>query len=796
MSIRIIWFLTALCLAGFGTYSSSAIAAPSSVYSSLISAIDSANSQARLTFSPGIWRTKVGEALMTWEFPVTNHANLVVEYEEGQISSGSIEFDTAIFVVIRTPDGVCSRIRIKQINYKYGGGFDGNSDFHLDGPANCANQNGLALLQDHLRLTNRSQKLFSGSIFVSLANAITSGDPERATLVKCSDLACTTISIGRGPVTYVSFYGTKKDGVKYLPFKAVLKRNGVVVLPNNNGYFKIADAATVESSVKITQLDYDFVQDQGSATLDHLGLQMSEGQMSSGRTLLKFPAGSAISFDNVIVEKGSDGVSLQDGTFKGKLARGSIIEIQNDTVKSSFLTIDSVFDVSLVKLEAKFSKDEQWIAAHYGFLDVQLSGADIWLNSENNVNLSFLRMTLTLGCPDGDAANCLPIKWSPKSTSLTGTISPFAADIIGGKWAISKSMKVDILNGVLKTKLLTIDSRQKETPIVGSIDLAQITFTTQDLAFEDGTKLRGGKVTLESNDLAFQKDDKFPAGTINISGTVTEVQGPNLGGLTFENAIMTIRVKRASKDDPRIETGTIEGLAVVRFADNRYGKLRVKVYDIRYYRGQGDAKLDLVSESFAYFLTVPGKQFDAEAGGDLGVNAHVDVKDLPIDLTLAQPLEARGIELKAAEGKWGAGAVTAIPIALNLHITDREAVYVRVEEKVGHINLCNPKANTDDKNYRLSGLIDIVLGSSGGKVRLYNTSISEGLKLHQVASCGDVARALCWMIGSAVTANPIAGIGLAIWCGKEVTGFEKDAIEDVRKKSEDTVNSFRFESHI
>jgi hypothetical protein len=209
---------------------------------------------------------------------------------------------------------------------------------------------------------------------------------------------------------------------------------------------------------------------------------------------------------------------------------------------------------------------------------------------------------------------------------------------------------IQIDNGKITANGLEIDTRRKDTPVIGRIDQIELNVSAQNISLDDKNKVRAATVGIKSNDVVFVENDPYPVGHMKVSGQVNGATVFGIGDIVISNASIDAAISRVEKDELRVDTASLDGLSIVSYGQNRRGNVKFKVVDARYYWGQGDGKLSMSVTNFGYDMQTPSGSEHPECCGDLGFKSDIDIKAITVKFA-ADPIQIDA-EILSAAGKW------------------------------------------------------------------------------------------------------------------------------------------------
>lgn len=757
--------------------SASALCIPTYAYArgeyidSALAAIDSASAQGRLSLVQGTYRAKSGNKSVIIEIPAAMSSTLTFVYRNRSIANAVWTFDRPIFITLRYGPS-CVRFSVRKLAYGDGGFLSGASDQTISPTGPCRDSEAFAAQDDFLRLSSDPADFFRGEVFVGLDG-----------MEKCADATCATVGKGM-PIRRAQFYNSSTSTGQPSPAfnvsfrdgaRLILPRNGFLVLGNNS-------AATFDS------LDYDLETGSGSALLRKFEVDLNDGVMSGGQTTLHFKAGSRFTAEEMRFDKNDSAVVVSRGAVTGHLANGSSIILSNDQAKSSIINIQSA-DVSLAGLTYNGNATGDVLGISRGILTTQIANAELWFSERNSVRFGYTSLNLVLGCPDVAAPGCKAVTWGTQGISVFGTINSFGTTLTGGQFNVFNVGEIQLKSGQIAADQLTLDSTNRLTPITGKINKIEVIVEGQNLRIDGQNTIQLAQATFNADDLVFKPGQALPIGLLSVKGVAEKFEGGALGPVSFAaNAKLNLTITHRDGDEPEITDGAIEGDARVGMSSNGTAEANVSVQRIRYYRGHGDAELKLTVKSATYSYQTPTFH---DSASKLGFTSDVNVRSVKIAGSLASPL-IFSTAVKASQSAWKIDQIIGVPYDIRLGIASQELVYAPIKTPIGG-TLCAPKVNLADQSPDITGKIDVFGSSTGGKVRIYDNSLSAGIVADaDDRGCDKIADLVCFVAGDAAL-GPIGGAGLAIICNSNLEEAKRKLADQIRDQSIDKVAQARFD---
>lgn len=752
----------------------STASARSEYLDSAISAISTANGQARLDLNKGTYGTTNGGDRFVIEVPADMGSTLFYDYRSQAIFSASWEFERDIFVELHT-GGKCVRIKVKKFAYGQGGFLTGQSDQEIVPTGPCRESEPLARMNDFLRVSPRPGDFFRGSAFVAFPR-----------LRKCTNTSCSTTTVGF-PIRKATFFGTTApDGTPLSAFHVGFKDGSTILLPKN-GLLKLG----VGSEATFSDLTYDINLQTGSGVLDKFNVVLQDGVLAAGQTVVRFAAHSRLTAEQVAFDKSGASVRLDGGSVSGQLTDGTSILLTNDQTKNSILNI-TYAKADLFGLSFEGAGANGTLRFKRGVISTKLKQGELWFTERNSIRLGYTNMDLVLGCPESSPIDsCEPLEWSSTSLNVKGSIKGFATTLTGGQFNISNAGLVYLQAGQIDADTLQIDTSNRNSPITGKVNKFEVSLEAQDFHIDESTVAAVAHVDVRANDLLFKSGQTLPIGKVKIAGTVNHVQGGKVGKIRFDaGAQLDLEIERRDGDEPEVRNGTVRGDARVNMDTGGVVMAQVLVDRLTYYRGHGDAQVTITAASGNYVFDTPSAH---ESKSALGFESDVELKSIHLVPSLAQPLKLGPTQIRASQARWEIDPLLGVAFKLQVPIAEQELVYARVKPPVGGGTLCAPKVNLRAQAPFITGKLDVFAGSMGSKVRVYDGALSAGIDASaDDRGCSVIADAVCFLVGAAF-GGPIGGAALAMICDAQIDQAKAKLSNTIRDESLEKVRQANFE---
>jgi hypothetical protein len=737
---------------------------------SFVAAINSAEGQARLSMVKGLFRAQRGSNEFRFEVPEEIGSTLKFKFDNGAVVYASWAFEKPIFVEVRAA-GKCVRLEVKRFEYEEGGFLSGSSDQTIVPTGPCRESEPLSRLGDFMRLSTESADFFRGHAFVAFDE-----------LEQCLNSNCSSTKPGI-PIRRADFYN-----VAAAPGLAVTLRPEATIILPNSGFLVVGS----QSAAEIRNLAYDLETDNGDASLQQLKVTLSDGLLVGGDTILRIAQGSELIANEFLIEKQDGFVRIEGGRLSGALGQGTSLVLTKNGDNRSIINIQSA-KATLAGIRYEGSSAGASLSILRGQLGVRVESAELWLTDRNSLRMGYTTLDLTLGCSETMAdLDCRPVEWTGDSVQVTGVISNFATALTGGQFNVTNMGSVQLLSGQVVADRLDIDTSDAKSPITGKINRFEANLQGQDLAFDEATSARIATASVKANDLVYQKAEVLPVGRVDISGSIERLEGGSLKEVGFvAGASFEFAIERKSGDDPALVDGRIVGDVDIVMSGGNGGHATVKVNDLRYYRGVGDAILELVVNRAAYIFQTPAYRKDEE---QFPLKAEINVKSIKLEPQLAEPLRIGPTRMRSFGKNWRIDTVVGTAYGINLPIQRQELVYAPVKDVVLSSTICAPKVMLLQQSQSMTGKIDVFASNEASGIRIYDNAIAPGI-LSEVddRGCGVVAKMICAVIGGGF-GGPIGAVGLAAVCGGKLEEEQVKLSNTIRDESIKKVagSDFRF----
>lgn len=751
------------------------------LYNSLVESIDQANSQAHITLRDGVYITRSGDSKMIWDLTGGNRATVVFRFANRTLQHGSISFFNPLKIEIRAASGLCSTFTVKKLSFDVGGALDPDgSDFRLTptAPGACNYSKNALLLEQHLAIENDSGRFFHGRVFSS------SGSFRKCKNTKCDEL------VNGQPVTKVVFFSKDLADGALDAIAVSLRPNATLRLPNSGGWIQVGDGA----QAKVSQLSYDLISESGSGYIKEMGVNVRSGSISTGDNVINLEKGSRLLFSSIDVENSPGVTSIRNGDISGALGSQSVILLSSSNHKNSSVIFDKG-EVSLKHIVMTFANGGSSFKAQYAQMKGEARDANLFFSERNNLSFVNVSFQVDLKCVSpGD--DCYAIEWhSGGQVKALGTISPFEANVRNGSWELDAVNSLRIIGGAIHAPILSLDTSSAFFPISGKFDKFSLHVDSQDMKLGPGVTVALASVQLESDQLTLSPDESYPHGAMKIIGSIKSATFGNVDAVGVSDASMSLRLNRKPADTVRVEDGTISARAEVKTSMGDRGAASVTLTNVKAYGNDVNASLSIELSSLRTTVTVPPQSKSDTGGGDLlKVETNVNIYEVPIGISLAQPILLNS-KLQVVNGTTTVAPMREVPLALDMFVPAQELVYAKVNVKPAggfSSNFCNPKVHLNGGTYRINGKVDF--GVDTGKVNLVvkNLILEGDISMRaEDRNCKYVAGAVCGTIG-ALAGGPGGAIAGAYLCGANVQQAEEKASEKINEAVHQAITSYQY----
>ncbi len=743
------------------------------LYDTLTDAIEKIEAQGYARAAEGRYAIEEDDTRLIWAVPQDTRLKIDFKYDYGTIQSGTINFGPrGNYITIRS-QRLCAKFKVRQLAVLPGGAIDHeNSDFLLQPPGpECRHprsqlsfslENAFALQIDPAKTLKG--KVFSGS----------------GRFHECPTVACNG-EISSMPVAEpVLDFTLFTTGPQHPGFAATLRSGASINFPRSAGYVQVGQ----DSGVNIIQAKYDVRNRRGSGVVRSVKLTAQAGILNFGATTLDLGNGSLLSFDDLSLEQ-SEGVTLATrGTLTGALGDSSIISaIATDGTKSQLSLAHA--NAKLTGLMMEFGPAGASLSGASGEISATLKGADLRPSANLHLLLGGTNLNIILTCPGNDAA-CRPFRWtSAGGAEVIGKIAPFATSLRGGDIAFPRQNKLEIEGGDIQVGELQLDTRNQTTPITGKLEKLDIKFLAQNWKVDESVKIGATRLRATTQDLSVIRDDPHPVGALKIEGEMSSLEASGVGRFATlaANSKFEFSLSRRQNDDVKIDDGNVVAHINVRGDQRTAGEATFELRNLLLYRGVGHANLDFHLEKLEtyYYLSAP-KQTEGFSGG----RTVVSVTPRDIKLALNKRLGFSDVDVSVNNGIWSIPDQTALPVEISVDLATGELVNVQVQLGGGDLRpgdyntVCSPHVNVNTGHYMLSASATLSLGRQN-KFSIAEFALSPAFDADvDERGCDLTASAICAIVGTVITGNPLCGIGLGLACGDEVDKYKDEMNKKIR----------------
>jgi hypothetical protein len=578
------------------------------------------------------------------------------------------------------------------------------------------------------------------------------------------------------------------------------------------------------STVNVQRLSYNIYQDVGHAEINTISALIDSGSIAAGTTKLIFRnnTSSSFQFSNIVADGTSNSISVSDATFIGELTSGTRISLGSPgggTLRSgqdeSYLSVNSG-SANFSGIKLKYAKGHLELSITEGSLSVALGESHLAFSNANYIEFGYAKVIVRLSCATAENPDtCIPASWGPSGTYISAAIPEFSAALTRGQFSLSAENKVTLLDeGHMTASNLQIDTRRRGNLITSGVAELKLSITTQSFALDASTSLDARKLTLTSADLRFIDGEAYPTGHMKLSGDVrgaTVSTGSNVPPTTMpliEGSVpddAPILLEREPKDTLRVLDGSLTGTINVGFGQNgdrSSGTAKFEVDKIHYYRGQGNAVVNMHDFQFSFSITTPMK--DDSFNGPLGVQGDYHIHAMTIPVRLLEPLRFPQAQFSWEKGRWSLDKQT-IPVKIVASVPGgpKGSHQLKIVDADVHdvLHLCSAEAYSVGKDYVFSGQVDYELSSDRQFLSIGNFSMSDKLEVDpDDASCKRVAFVMCSIAGNFVgegaplpAFHEVSTLGAGLLCDKKIDNLVDSKTADFQSDVSQKVRSFQFQ---
>ena len=757
------------------------------LYDSITQSIQSVEAQAYVYLASGRYAADNGRSRIIWNVPQDTRSTIRFRYALGTIQSGLIDFQSGTSFVIRS-GSLCSKITVRKISVLPGGAIDKSaSDYTLDPPSNQCREPRSQLetaLEDVVSLQIDPAKTFAGNVF--------SGSGK---LHACPNEACAG-SIDDMPMAQpvTKFVAFSTDGNKATSAFAVDLRQGASLqLPKQAGYVKLSSG----SGVQILNATYDVKAKSGSGLMQKLRVTAEEGILNFGSAVLNLTSGSELAFENVSIAQQKDVTTVTNGTLTGTLGGNSFLTLILQGSHKSSISLAQA-SATLTGLQMEFRENKASLSGKSGDLKITANSADLYLSENMHLLLGSTSIGLVFGCPAAEA-ECLPFAWSNDgSITAVGHILPIASSLKGGYITFPGQNQLQVDAGEIQTADLQLDSRNKVTPITGSLQKIDLKFSAQNWQVDQSVRIGTATLHLSSQDFSVVPGDAFPVGKVKFDGQISEITAGGIGRIALANGQTTISIdaSRKAKDDLKIDDGSINGKLKFRGEDiGTGGDASFTLHDLLYYRGVGSAKLIFYVEDANAHIPTPS---DHSENGFPGGRTVVDVASRDIQLKLNKRVGFSDADVKVNNGVWSIGQQIGLPIDVAASVATGELVNLNVQLGGGDLDkgyntVCSPHVNINRGSYTLNAKADLTLSSTARRFSIRDVGMTPAFDADvDDRGCKYVAVGICGIIGGLATGG-LGAIAAGIACGNEVDKYKGQMNDKIKTTAADKLRDLKLD---
>jgi hypothetical protein len=760
------------------------------LYDSLVKSIETAEAQARVSLEHGYYAMENGRSRIIWTVDRDMKALLRFRYARKTIQEGLIDFGSPGTKFRVISNNLCSNITVRKIGVYPGGGIDeSTSDYTLDPPsASCPQPRSQmeGALDDAVSLQTDPTQTFMGNVF--------SGSSD---LHKCPTAECrgplSTMPAGQ-PVYEFNAFSTDRNGATEA-FKVGFLRGSSIQFPNNAGSITTADG----SGIDILNAHYNLRTKSGSGNMDNLTIAADSGQLNFTNTILDLSPGSKLAFTDVSIQQREGETTVDGGTLTGTLGSRSIITLSSNNNHDSYIKITQA-SVTLRDLAMEFSGDKATISGKSGDLSILADSADLYLSKDFHLLLGSTSLGLVFGCPAGSPADCKPMRWSKNGDfTAIGTIPAFGTAIRGGYFNFPGQNQVTLDSGDIQTGPLNVDSRDRVTPITGSLQRADLALHAQDWQIDNNLHVGLATVKLTSQDMTLQAGDPSPTGKLNFDGKITDLTAGGVGRfpLATGSASISLTASRNLHDDLKIDDGKVLGSLNLKGGDlSVAADATFDLHNILYYKGVGKAKLSFHVEDASVLINTPS---DHSENGFPSGRTVVDVSTKPLALKLLTRLGFDDTDVAVNNGKWQITDHTGMHFDIAATVPTGELVNLNVQlgsSDIGYSTVCSPHVNINTGAYVLHAIADLTLSdvdpAHPHKFSVHDITLTPDFDADvDDRHCGYIVEGICGIIGG-MTTGGIGAIGAAIACGSAINKAKSDMHDKFKTMAADKLRDMKF----
>ncbi|MGG7666501.1 hypothetical protein [Dyadobacter sp. BHUBP1] len=431
------WLILLLLLA----HLSKAIAGndPARLYADIARSISSASGNVDLNFSEGSWTKTLGTKKVIVQFSQNQRASIKFRYAGGQLQDGSlIKFSPGIHIWTKSATGGLS-LRIDEIKYdEYGKFKDWKVEY--DNRASI-DPNQIASVQDALRLRDKSEDLFSITLFKNMTDA------------KQSDWNGNVLPVANRKPMLTSIMIRKPNdaepglAVSFIP-------NSVLHFSSKTSSGSYDNTISLNTgNFEIRYLEYDVQKKSVDCEVSQFDLNLRSGFLQTADMLINIGAGSKLNFSRLKIRSDENGkeVNGESGAMQVQVGSGTKIGLGNTGKYKNEIVLNNgqmnLFD--FVYLSSNESKTSFKIGG----------GASIKVSTRSG-SLSLFEDKGYLSLSSGMLEANLFGTWDSQNKTPDAhlNISLFQVSLDGGLLPISKNNVMGISSGTIKSESLRFDA--------------------------------------------------------------------------------------------------------------------------------------------------------------------------------------------------------------------------------------------------------------------------------------------------------------------------------------------------
>jgi hypothetical protein len=412
---------------------------PARLYADIARSISSVSGNIDLNFTQGSWTKTLGTKKVIVEFSQNQRASMKFAYVGGRLQDGSvIKFDPGIHIWLKSASGGLS-LRIDEIRYDDYGKFK-DWKVKYDNP-DAIDPNQIAGIQDALRLKDKSEDLFSITLFKNITDAKQS-DRNGNVLPGLNKRPMLTSIMIRKP-------NEAEPGlaVSFIP-------NSVLHFSSKTSSSSYDNTISLNTgNFEFRYLEYNVQQKSVDCEISQFDLDLRSGMLQTTDMLINIGLGSKLNFSRLKIRSDENGkeVNGENGVMQVQVSSGTKFGLGNTGKYKNEIVFNNgemnLFD--FVYLSSSDNKNSFSIGG----------GSSIKVSTRSG-SLSLFEDKGYLSLASGMLEANLFGTWGSQNKTPDAhlNISLFQVSLDGGLLPISKNNVIGISSGTIKSESLRFDA--------------------------------------------------------------------------------------------------------------------------------------------------------------------------------------------------------------------------------------------------------------------------------------------------------------------------------------------------